>query len=185
MMGTSDEFGKEFNPKWSEASFHSLPKTDPEYRAFLEYGIADTMALYNSIIRARELLFKLYRVGVAECYSTASLSRLILQTKFYNAKTDPIPTFSAISDGKIRPSYYGGRCNAYGVRGNNLHLYDVNSLYPWAMCKTMPGEVIASVTPFMNLDNIFGFVEAFIEYDGLKPILPYRIGVSLVYPRGR
>ena len=38
-----------------------------------------------------------------------------------------------MTDRFIRGSYYGGAVDYYKAYGENLHYYDVNSLYPYAM----------------------------------------------------
>jgi hypothetical protein len=45
----------------------------------------------------------------------------------------------ANQDKFIRRGYYGGHTNVYIPYGENLHYYDVSSLYPFSMLQDMPG----------------------------------------------
>lgn len=38
----------------------------------------------------------------------------------------------------IKKAFYGGLVDTYNIKGDNLHYYDVNSLYPYAMLQDMP-----------------------------------------------
>ena len=90
----------------------------------------------------------------------------------------PIPILSGIMDSIIRPSYFGGATDIYHCYAKEVNYYDVNSLYPHAMCKPMPFEIIGSkLKPVdFNLNKFFGFLEVDIECpdDVFRPVLPYK-----------
>lgn len=93
-----------------------------------------------------------------------------------------------MNDAFIRNSYYGGATDIYECYAKDLHYYDVNSLYPHAMCKPMPFEVLekGKNLPLNRLDNFFGFLEVDIECpDNMeRPVLPYRLNGRTIYPTG-
>ena len=49
-----------------------------------------------------------------------------------------IPVLNSRMDSFVRFGFYGGCTDLYQKYGQNLHYYDVNSLYPTAMLKPMP-----------------------------------------------
>ena len=51
---------------------------------------------------------------------------------------------NGITDTFVRNSYFGGAVDCYKCYGKDLYYYDVNSLYPFAMLKPMPFNLIAS-----------------------------------------
>lgn len=53
-----------------------------------------------------------------------------------------IPILTNKLDSIIRLSYIGGSTDYYYKYGENLKHYDVNSLYPKAMCNLMPLEFL-------------------------------------------
>lgn len=75
------------------------------------------------------------------------------------------------------------------VYGENIHYYDVNSLYPSAMLNPIPYNLI---TPHLidltnrSLDSFFGFAKAeiYCPSDMLRPVLPYHSNGKTIYPTG-
>jgi hypothetical protein len=69
-----------------------------------------------------------------------------------------------------------------------MYIYDINSLYPSAMTKTMPVGKPRLI--FKEYDNFFGFGEYYIiaPLDISIPFLPYRLNdnntTKLVFPTG-
>jgi hypothetical protein len=63
--------------------------------------------------------------------------------------------------------------------------YDVNSLYPKAMCNPMPLEFLGeSEGNNIKLEDVFGFVEARITTpnDILYPLLPFKVDNETLHP---
>ena len=104
-----------------------------------------------------------------------------------------IPILNGMTDMFIRSSYYGGAVDYYKCYGENLHYYDVNSLYPYAMLKPMPLNLIASYNSEecnnINLSDFYGFLSVDIEcpvIDGTVklPFLPVKYRGKTIFPRG-
>ena len=107
-----------------------------------------------------------------------------------------IPILNGVTDRFIRGSYYGGAVDFYKatnyINGSseNLYYYDVNSLYPYAMLKPMPMNLIRSYNDKeckdINLDNFFGFLEVDVECSDYisKPVLPVKYKGKTIYPKG-
>lgn len=77
----------------------------------------------------------------------------------------------------------------YQAYGENIHYYDINSLYPFAMLNPMPylplnGKVIDLTNK--SLDSFFGFAYVNIScpIDMLRPVLPYHKDGKTIYPVG-
>lgn len=69
----------------------------------------------------------------------------------------------------------------------DVHSYDVNSLYPFAMKKPMPFELIKEYRNMddIKLENFFGFALARIEApDMLIPLLPCKFEDRTIFPTG-
>lgn len=93
---------------------------------------------------------------------------------------------------EIFKAYYGGRTEAFG-RGlvHNVKVFDINSLYPYCMCKPYPLPQSVIRPKKSNIDNIINYegvsdVEVSIDYLHY-PLLPYRdiLTKKLLFPIGR
>ena len=97
---------------------------------------------------------------------------------------------NGITDTFVRNSYFGGAVDCYKCYGKDLYYYDVNSLYPFAMLKPMPFNLIASYNgencKNINLNTFFGFLHLDIECpDSIsKPILPFKYKGKTIFPCG-
>jgi DNA polymerase elongation subunit (family B) len=92
----------------------------------------------------------------------------------------------------IREGYYGGHTDVYEPRGNNVTIYDVNSLYPYIMATyDMPGGKPLCHGNLGNkkLEDLYGFFRAYIECPETikKPFLPVKEkdGNTLLFPTGK
>jgi hypothetical protein len=75
----------------------------------------------------------------------------------------------------------------YYKYGENLKHYDVNSLYPKAMCNPMPIKYLGESDGInVKLENMFGFAEAKITSpDNLSiPLLPHKVDNETLHPLG-
>jgi hypothetical protein len=84
-------------------------------------------------------------------------------------------------------AYIGGSTDYYFHYGENLKHYDVNSLYPKAMCNPMPIKFLSeSDGNSVKLEDIFGFAEARITTpnDIEIPLLPFKIDNETLHPLG-
>ena len=155
---------------------------------FIKYGCQDSKCLYDSLICAQKLYFDKYHVDITSIVSIPSLAFKIFRLNFLDTE---IPILSGLHDSFIRKSYYGGATDIYKCKAENLHYYDVNSLYPHAMCKPVPMELIASyghetACKNINIDNFFGFLHVDIQCPDTvsRPVLPYKINGKTLFPRG-
>ena len=84
-----------------------------------------------------------------------------------------IPPYSSYKD--LRKAYFGGRVEVFKSYGKNVYIYDVNSLFPYAMKNKMPGGRMFKSTD-KNLKNYFGvcYVTVNVPDDMYNPILPYK-----------
>ena len=97
----------------------------------------------------------------------------------FTSKYCPIklPNIKRADDDFLRRAYFGGAVDYFKasfVRGiNKLFHYDVVSLYPYAMLKSMPISIIERIDKLTTLDNFFGFLEVTIECckDITKPLI--------------
>ena len=153
---------------------------------FKKYSLQDAVALYESLTIAQSIYFSLFKVDIESIYSTATLALKIFRTKFLDKDIFILPEYM---DSFIRNGYYGGGTDVYKAYGENVHYYDVNSLYPSAMLNPMPYNL---VTPNLldlsnrSLDSFFGFVKAeiYCPSDMLRPVLPYHSNGKTIYPTG-
>jgi DNA polymerase type B, organellar and viral len=90
-------------------------------------------------------------------------------------------------DSLIRLAYIGGSTDYYFKYGENLKHYDVNSLYPKAMCNPMPIKFLG-ITSGQNvkLQDTFGFAEARITTpENVEiPLLPMKVDNETIHPIG-
>lgn len=55
-------------------------------------------------------------------------------------------------------AYTGGQVDVYQCSMEEGYYYDVNSLYPFSMCKEMPVGSPIYFNQVSDLDNFFGFI---------------------------
>lgn len=165
------------------------------YTQFIDYSKQDSVALYKALTKAQQIYMDKYFVDITKVLSASSLSLLIFRTNHLDID---IPILKKNIDNFIRKSYFGGATDYYKAYGENLHYYDVNSLYPFAMLKPMPLNLIkvhknmdnwfscAATAGGKNFNNFFGFVRCRVitPLNILKPILPYKHQGKTVFPTG-
>jgi len=151
---------------------------------FVQYAKQDSISLLKALLKAQLIYIKEHEVDIASVWSTSTLSLKIFRQEFL--KTD-IPILTNKLDEIIRLSYIGGSTDYYIKYGEGLKHYDVNSLYPKAMCNPMPlkflGETIGST---VKLEDIFGFAEVrIITPDDIPiPLLPFKVDNETLHPLG-
>uniref|UniRef100_UPI0030FF2E68 DNA polymerase n=1 Tax=Singerocybe alboinfundibuliformis TaxID=1346812 RepID=UPI0030FF2E68 len=151
----------------------------------MEYSLQESNSLFNALYSAQELYIINFNIDITSILSTSTLSLKIFKSKFLEVD---IPILKGMTDSFIRKSYFGGGTDYYKAYGTNLHYYDVNSLYPFAMSKPMPYKLINKYKDMSNieLNNFFGFclVEVETPNNILKPMLPVKYNNQTIYPTG-
>jgi hypothetical protein len=156
----------------------------------LEYSLQDSITLYNALNKAQKLYLEKYFIDICDVLSASSLSLKIFRTHHLNIN---IPILKNNVDSFIRKSYFGGATDYYKALGKDLHYYDVNSLYPYAMLKPMPLNLIKThknmcsrFGTYKDFNNLFGFVKCKVTspLNISKPILPFKHQGKTIFPLG-
>ena len=156
------------------------------YKKFLEYSKQDSIALYNAMSNAQKIYLEKYFIDICDVLSASSLSLKIFRTHFQDTN---IPILKNSVDHFIRKSYFGGATDYYKAYGKDLHYYDVNSLYPDAMVKPMPLNLIKThknMSDMKDFNTFFGFIRCKVTTPKniLKPILPFKHVGKTIFPLG-
>lgn len=174
----------EYNPAFNKLS---LFNNDKMLNSFINYGIQDSIALYNALTHAQLRIYIDFKLDICSVniVSTSSLAFNIFRMHFLKVE---IPILNNVQESFIRRGYFGGATDYYKKYATNVKYYDVNSLYPYAMLNDMPGKLIkfyANLSNF-NLDNFFGFVLAEVTIPKtLVPLLPYKNkNGNTIFPTG-
>lgn len=140
----------------------------------LKYIEGDISSLYECMVKASDHVFNKYCFNLSDIYSASSMAMKHFRTSYLDS--EGIPLLPKHMTDIISQSYYGGISQVYKTRGESLHYYDVNSLYPWAMTQDMPYEYL-TISHKTKLKDAFGFIYASIyvpESLKYKP-LPIRL----------
>lgn len=170
-----------YNPKFNKIS---LFENKDLLNEFKEYSIQDSICLLKALTKAQNIYINEHKVDIATIWSTSTLSFKIFRQKFLDIN---IPTLTKKLDNIIRLAYIGGSTDYYYKYGENLKHYDVNSLYPKAMCNPMPIEFLSeSDGTKVKLENVFGFAEARITTPNQMeiPLLPLKHENETIHPLG-
>lgn len=158
--------------------------------SYLQQDILITGAVMQ---RAKRIIWDEYGIDILQVLTISALALKIFRRVYH---TDDVDKRIHIPDDNeeeyIRDGYYGGHTDVYKPYGENLHYYDVNSLYPSSMLEDMPlgkprwvGELASKK---IVLNDLFGFVKAFIicPKDIKRPFLPYRKeDGTIIFPTGK
>lgn len=145
-------------------------------------------AFYEVFQMMQEIVFHEFRVDMIQTRTISGLAMRIFTTHFLPHEK-PIYTNSEENDAFIRQGYYGGHTEVYRPSARNVFVYDVNSIYPFTMCKDMPSYRDSMIEKCNNiqLKHVFGFVEATIDCPASihRPFLPFRGKHGIIYPTGK
>ena len=146
-------------------------------KRFLEYFKNDLMGLYEVLEQSKELL---------NSYTIASATMNNYLKNFYKKK---VSNYSFKVDELFRNGYYGGRVEIFKMRGENLHYYDVNSLYPSVMYDfeypLIENNNIEYVNEFIPDALGYYYIRVKVPETEYIPLLPYRDKEGkLLFPQG-
>src|SRR6267154_2363137 len=105
-----------------------------KYEVTFRYCNIDCISLYQILIKFNSLIYKLFEINIHKYPTLSSLAFAIYRTHFL--KKDTIAQLSGQIAKDIRQSYTGGAVDMYipeNLEGEELYVYDVNSLYPSQM----------------------------------------------------
>nr|YP_010759074.1 DNA polymerase [Hericium alpestre]WEX31988.1 DNA polymerase [Hericium alpestre] len=171
------KYNKDFNN-------FSLFKDNILLAQFQKYAEQDAFCLLESLMKAQQIYLDKYEIDIISILSTSTLSMKIFRTKFLD---EEIPTLSLEEDRIIREAYFGGATDYYKLYGEKLYYYDVNSLYPYAMCNDIPLKFVKTTNNENSLNNnVFGFVEVKVHcpISVTRPFLPVKYNNQTIYPHG-
>jgi len=139
----------------------------------VDYNRNDCLGLYEIL----QTFFE--QTGImAETFASHALS---LWRKDF--QTDPLYKPARWIEDRIRAGYAAGRVEIFH-RAGEVACYDVNSMFPWAMCQPVPVRYLARTRGLDQPDNRMAFLEAEVNYPETEiPALPYRHG-KLLFPVG-
>ncbi|MCO5560144.1 hypothetical protein L7F22_013751 [Adiantum nelumboides] len=158
-------------------------------RELIKYMEQDILILAGVLRKAQEKYWNRFHIDITNCLTVSSMAMKIYRTHYYPS-TYPIYRPQPNKAAFIRQGYYGGHTDVYKPYGKGLFYYNVNSLYPYAMTKPMPGgkPVWRGSLKGRDLEHLFGFVEAKVTCpDSIEvPLLPYKDPKSgtLLFPTG-
>ncbi|XP_075515543.1 DNA polymerase-like [Primulina tabacum] len=157
----------------------------------IPYLKQDILLLGGVMLKAQDLYRSQYHIDIEEVMTISSLSLKIFRMNYLDDDIFPIHIPTQNQDSFIRRGYYGGHFDVYKPYGENLHYYDVNSLYPFIM-KSYPMPcgipVWHNKLESVGLDSLFGFIEAYVVCPTTisKPFLPYKDkNGTLLFPTGK
>lgn len=153
---------------------------------WLPYLVADCKGLHQVLTIDEQWTIRKFNVSFRRCVTLAQQAMQIFRVNFLEIA---IPTYES-REKDIRRAYYGGRTEIFQLTGENLHYYDVNSLYPFVM-KNYNMPVGIPVKNYCFTLDKFGiaYVEVEAPADIQIPVLPYKQktkqGYKLIFPKGR
>lgn len=173
-----------YNPKFQSVELFKNPKL---LNSFKKYSKQDAVILYQALRSAQTLYFYKFKVDIESVYSTATLSLKIYRTGFQDKVIYILPSNIDLF---IRNSYFGGGTDVYKAYAENVHYYDINSLYPDAMLEPMPYNILNNGKMInltdRSLESFFGFayVRIFCPLKMERPVLPFHQAGKTIYPVG-
>jgi len=99
----------------------------------IKYCIQDCVSLHQVLTKFNELIFNKYNWNINNYPTLSSLSFGIYRAHYLKDYKIPLIGGQILKD--IREGYFGGHTDVYKNSGQNIYVYDVNSLYPYVMSK--------------------------------------------------
>lgn len=157
----------------------------------IEYCILDCKILYDVLREFEKLSKPLSDVNPLTCITLPQFAYHTFLSKKFFPEDWEIYHMDKEKYKFVHSGYYGGRVDVFRTYikfdTDSIVYLDVNSLYPFAMMKTMPegkGKWLDSLK--VDINSFFGFIDVTVEApsDIHIPILPYRHKGSLYFPKG-
>lgn len=141
------------------------------------YNEQDCRILWTAVTEFQELLGGLkseMRFTLASCAMRLIQRRYLKRT---------IPT-SATLNNRLRPAYVGGRVEVFNRSVHSGWYYDINSCYPYAMTKPLPGRYLG-MKKTLGDGKTAVIAEVTLDVPEMYvPPVPYMYGGSLYFPVG-
>lgn len=201
----SDKEINEYNNYVSSTLANSANKNWNLKIETIKYCNQDVISLHQVIKKFSILIWDRFRVDVHKSPTLPSLAMTLYRSNFLK-ENFKIPTIFEDSYKDLRECYFGGMVEAFKPYGENVYIYDVNSLYPFVMknfnlpvgnCTFVQwgDEQGLGDTKDLSLDNEslipFGFLEVQVEAPETLniPVLPVKfkspMGTRNIYPLGQ
>lgn len=182
-LGGKEEFDHE------SVTLDSLnqPELYSQYKSYL----AQDVFLLGVILQSVQAFYwEEFLIDITTKQTIAALALGIFRMEYYDDIKHRMYVPNENADKFIRRAYCGGHTDVYKPKGENLYVYDVNSLYPSVMVgNKFPGgrPVWHRDLSQRKLNEIFGFVEALVYSKNInKPFLPSKHPKegTLIFPDG-
>nr|WRO45314.1 DNA polymerase [Russula virescens] len=146
-------------------------------REAIKYCEIDCISLYQIILKFNSLIFGLFNKNIHKYPTLPSLAFAIFRGSFM--ENENIPKLTGNIEKDIRQSYTGGSTDMFIPHGQNIHCYDVNSLYPSVMIdRDMPIDKVVKfegdISKFEKDAFGFCYVKVNRPEDIMHPILQIR-----------
>jgi DNA polymerase type B, organellar and viral len=115
------EYCKDFNNDWD------LEKET------IKYCEQDCITLYQILQKFSTFIYDEFKINFLNAPTLSSLAFIIYRTNFMKDLKNKLPIIIGKTYSDIKKSYTGGAVDVYLPYGENLFLYDINSLYPAVM----------------------------------------------------
>jgi hypothetical protein len=153
------------------------------------YNEVDTIGLHKVIEKFFRILVDNFHINFTHCLTLPQLVMELYRKRNLDDNSK-IRLFSKKMQNLISKAYYGANTSVYKPYGEKLYYYDINSLYPFCMLKTMPVGTPKRYDINKGLENFFGF--ALVKVNCPKelkiPVLPLYLEIEgnqrLVFPTG-
>lgn len=154
-----------------------LPKLSMD-DGLADYCIRDVEIMMRAMLGMFDLALEM---GVKPSWTLAGMAYRIWRKGY----SGPPLTLPSEFEEPARQAYFGGRveCFRIGKIDGRVFIYDVNSMYPYAMLRPIPKWDELKERSVWNGEP--GLVEAEVESDLDIPVLPYRRKDGLCFPNGR
>jgi len=145
----------------------------------IAYNEQDTRILWTALGEFQSLILGL---GSEMRFTLASTAMRLIRRRYLRHK---IPTSASLNN-RLRPAYVGGRVEVFFNQRHSGLYYDINSCYPYAMTKPLPGRYKGiSRTLGNGKTAVLAEVTIDVPESLYVPPLPYVCGGSLYFPVGK